>query len=82
MTKTIKIDDSYRRIYTLKRHAAKRRMIEMIKQRMFGLLILSLCAVIVLVAAGGQLPEGGDITAILLFAPVGIYALFTKEYIM
>jgi hypothetical protein len=82
MTKTININNTYNKLYTLKQHAVKMHRIEMIKQRVFGLSILLLCATIVMAASGGRLPEGGNITAVLLFAPIGVYVLFTKEYIM
>ena len=49
------------------------------KQKVLGILLLLICVGIVVLAANGTALEEKDITAVLILAPIGMYALTTKE---
>lgn len=51
----------------------------MIKQRICGALILAICVLVLVITAHGKTNEDRDATAVLFFAPIGVYALFSKE---
>lgn len=54
-------------------------MKKMIKQKIIGVIMLLLCMVIIVAAAHMQAPEDRDVTPVLLFAPMGLYLIFSKE---
>jgi hypothetical protein len=54
----------------------------LIIQKLMGLGLLAVCALIVLMACNGRTVEDRDCTAILLFAPMAFYLLFTKEVVI
>ncbi len=51
----------------------------MIKQRICGVLIIAICVFVLVITAHGRSNEDRDATAVLFLAPVGVYALFSKE---
>lgn len=51
----------------------------MIEQKLIGILFLIISAVILIVAAHAQTPDDLDATPVLLFIPMGICLLFSKE---
>lgn len=51
----------------------------LLEQRMIGLLLVVLSALIMVVCAHGVTAEDQDATAILLILPLGLYLLFTKK---
>jgi len=50
-----------------------------IQQKLMGLALLVMTALIIWIASTGATIEERDATAALLTAPLGIYLLFTKE---
>ena len=52
---------------------------KMIEQKLIGILFLIISAVILIVAAHAQAPDDLDATPVLLFIPMGICLLFSKE---
>lgn len=55
---------------------------KMRNQRLMGLVMLGITAVILAVAWGGQTPEESDATAALLTGPFGLYMLLSKTCIL
>lgn len=51
----------------------------MLKQKLYGLLMLALCGLVLWFCSTGTTPEDQDATAILLIAPMGLYMLFSKQ---
>lgn len=49
------------------------------KQRLEALGILFLCALALLLCSTGTAPEDRDATAVIILAPIALWALFTKE---
>lgn len=54
----------------------------MLKQRIVGALLLLLCMIMIVNAAGGQTIEEQDVTPVLLLLPLGIYALVSRQRIL
>lgn len=52
---------------------------KMLLQRVLGLGLIAMCALILWVASTGKSVEDRDATAVLLLAPIGFYLLFTKN---
>lgn len=52
------------------------------KQRVMGLVLVALAALVVALASTGETPEDQDATAALLVGPLGLYMVFTKNYIL
>lgn len=55
---------------------------KMRKQRLMGLAMLAITALILVMARGGKTPEDSDATAALLTGPLGLYMLLSKTYIL
>lgn len=55
---------------------------KMRKQRLMGLAMLVITALILVMARGGKTPEDSDATAALLAGPLGLYMLLSKTYIL
>ena len=53
---------------------------KMRKQRLMGLAMLAITALILVMARGGKTPEDSDATAALLTGPLGLYMLLSKTY--
>lgn len=53
-----------------------------IQQILMGLGMLVLCALICAMAMTGKTVEDRDATLVLLFAPMGLYLLFTKKRVI
>ena len=51
---------------------------KIIKQRIYGLLMLAICILIIIRAAHGTTSEECDNTAVLLFFPIGMSLLLSK----
>ena len=51
----------------------------MLKQRLCGIALLLICVFIVWMCSTGETPEDKDVTAVLLFAPIGFALLFSKD---
>jgi len=54
----------------------------MIRQKLIGLAILALCALLLWVCSTGVTPEDRDGTAVLLLAPMGFYLIFSKDVVI
>ena len=52
---------------------------KMRKQRLMGLAMLAITALILVMARGGKTPEDSDATAALLTGPLGLYMLLSKK---
>ena len=48
----------------------------------YGLVLLAICGLVVLMAYHGQTVEDRDCTAVVLFAPMALYLLCTKEIVI
>ena len=55
---------------------------KMRKQRLMGLAMLAITALILVMARDGKTPEDSDATAALLTGPLGLYMLLSKTYIL
>ena len=55
---------------------------KMRKQRLIGLGLVGLSWVLLALILAGETPEERDATVILLTLPLGVYMLFTEEYIL
>lgn len=52
------------------------------QQKILGLVLIVISALVVCVAATGTTPEERDITAVLMIAPLGLYLMFTKNIVI
>jgi hypothetical protein len=55
---------------------------KMRKQRLFGVLFIIIFVIVLLFAATGETAEERDATAVLLFLPLGIYMMTTRNYML
>ena len=55
---------------------------KMRKQRLMGLALVAIAALVVVLASTGETPEDRDATAALLIGPLGVYMMATKEYVL
>ena len=55
---------------------------KMRKQRFIGLMLIALSVVLMVLVSAGSTPEERDATAVLLTLPLGIYMIFTQNYIL
>lgn len=56
---------------------------KMRKQRLMGLALALMAVLVIMMAStGGSSPEDSDVTVALLVGPLGLYMLFTKNYIL
>lgn len=55
---------------------------KLIIQKLMGLVLLAICGLMVLMAYHGQTVEDRDCTAVVLFAPMAFYLLFTREIVI
>lgn len=55
---------------------------KMRRQRLMGLALVAISVLIVLLASSGTTPEDQDATAAVLIAPLGLYMIFTKNYVL
>ena len=54
----------------------------MLKQKLYGLLMLALCGLVLWMCSIGTTPEDQDATAVLLIAPLGIWMIFSKHILI
>ena len=52
---------------------------QLLKQRLVGVGLLLICAVVILMALSGTTPADRDATPVLLIAPLGGYLIFTRH---
>ena len=52
------------------------------KQRLMGLALVGIAALVCILAGTGERPEDRDGTAAVLLAPLGLYMVFTRSYIL
>ena len=55
---------------------------KMRKQRFMGVILVAIAALVVLLASTGRTDEDRDATAALFIGPLGLYMVFTKEYVL
>lgn len=58
------------------------RLRPIIAQRLIGIALLIISALVILVASNGNTIEDRDATAVLMFAPLGLWLLFSKKQII
>lgn len=61
---------------------ANRRQKVLVKQRLMGVVLLFISAIVILIASGGQTIEDRDATVVLFTIPVGLYMLLAKDVII
>jgi len=54
----------------------------MLKQKLYGLLMLALCGLVLWMCSTGTTPEDQDATAVLLIAPLGIWMIFSRHILI
>lgn len=64
---------------SLTRNQRRRKVVE---QKLMGLALIAICALMVWFASTGITPEEKDCTAVLLIAPIGFYMLFSKQIVI
>lgn len=52
------------------------------KQRLIGATLLALSVMVIIITSTAQERIGSDIGAVLFFAPLGLYLLFTKHIVL
>ncbi len=52
------------------------------KQRIMGIVLVLVSALILVLATSGKTPDEQDATIVLLILPLGLYMIFTKHYIL
>lgn len=57
-------------------------MSKRIEQRLMGIGLLLICAVVLWMCSKGINPEDQDVTAVVFLAPLGLWMLFTKEIVI
>lgn len=55
---------------------------KMRKQRLMGVALVAIAALVMLLASTGKTDEDRDATAALFIGPLGLYMVFTKEYVL
>lgn len=56
--------------------------IRMLKQKMLGVAMLLICVAMVIVAWNATTIEQSDVGAVLFIAPMGLWLLLSKRYIL
>lgn len=52
------------------------------EQRLMGIGLLLICALVLWLCSTGTTPEDQDATAVVLLAPLGLWMLFTKDIVI
>ncbi len=52
------------------------------EQKLMGVGLLLICAVVLWLCSTGTTPDDQDATAVVLLAPLGLWMLFTKEIVI
>lgn len=55
---------------------------KMIKQRLMGVAMVVIAGAVVALASTGTTPEDQDATAAVMIGPLGLYMIFTRDYIL
>lgn len=64
---------------SLTRNQRRRKVVE---QKLMGIALIVICALMFWLASTGITPEEKDCTAVLLIAPIGFYMLFSKQIVI
>lgn len=64
---------------SLTRNQRRRKVVE---QKLMGIALIAICALMFWLASTGVAPEEKDCTAVLLIAPIGLYMLFSKQIVI
>lgn len=54
-------------------------MSKSLEQKLMGVSLLVICAILLALCSTGKTVEDQDATAVVLLAPLGLYLIFTKE---
>lgn len=64
---------------SLTRNQRRRKVVE---QKLMGIALIAICALMFWLASTEVTPEEKDCTAVLLIAPIGLYMLFSKQIVI
>lgn len=64
---------------SLTRNQRRRKVVE---QKLMGIALIAICALMFWLASTVVTPEEKDCTAVLLIAPIGLYMLFSKQIVI
>ena len=57
-------------------------MSKRMEQKLMGLAMLIICAIVLWLCSKGTTPVDQDATAVVLLAPLGLWMLFTKDIVI
>lgn len=68
--------------YARKSLTRNQRRRKVVVQKLMGIALIAICALMFWLASTGVTPEEKDCTAVLLIAPIGVYMLFSKQIVI
>ena len=68
--------------YARKSLTRNQRRRKVVVQKLMGIALIAICALMFWLASTGVTPEEKDCTAVLLIAPIGLYMLFSKQIVI
>lgn len=68
--------------YARKSLTRNQRRRKVVVQKLMGIALIAICALMFWLASTGVMPEEKDCTAVLLIAPIGLYMLFSKQIVI
>ena len=68
--------------YARKSLTRNQRRRKVVVQKLMGIALIAICALMFWLASPGVTPEEKDCTAVLLIAPIGLYMLFSKQIVI
>lgn len=68
--------------YARKSLTRNQRRRKVVVQKLMGIALIAICALMFWPASTGVTPEEKDCTAVLLIAPIGLYMLFSKQIVI
>lgn len=68
--------------YARKSLTRNQRRRKVVVQKLMGIALIAICALMFWLASTRVTPEEKDCTAVLLIAPIGLYMLFSKQIVI
>ena len=68
--------------YARKSLTRNQRRRKVVVQKLMGIALIAICALMFWLTSTGVTPEEKDCTAVLLIAPIGLYMLFSKQIVI
>lgn len=68
--------------YARKSLTRNQRRRKVVVQKLMGIALIAICALMFWLVSTGITPEEKDCTAVLLIAPIGLYMLFSKQIVI